>query len=95
MFSFQPYYPALVYICIHLISANEQIHVWVAVLLTSMFLSFAVVVRMLRYRVDDRWEDVQHEDHGCHQAWHETDCRRTGSPLTQKPRTERRPGGGV
>lgn len=63
--------------------------------LTSMFLCFSVIVWMLCYRVDDRRELVQHEDHGRHQAWHEKDCRRAGSPRTQKPRAERRPGGGA
>lgn len=50
---------------------------------------------MLGYRVNDRREDVQHEDHGRHQAWSEKDRCWTGSPLTQKPRAERRSGGGV
>lgn len=50
---------------------------------------------MLGYRVDDRREDVQHEDHGRRQARHEKDCRRTGPPLAEEPRAERRPGGGV
>lgn len=56
---------------------------------------FVVIVWMLGYRVNDRWEDVQHEDHRRHQAWHEKDCCRAGSPLPQKPRAERRSGGGV
>lgn len=56
---------------------------------------FAVSVRVLGHRVLDRREDVQHEDHGRHQAGHEEDRSRTGSPSTQKPRPERRPGGGV
>lgn len=56
---------------------------------------FAVVVWMLGHRVNNRREDVQHEDHGRHKAWHEKDCCRSGSPLTQKPRAERRSGGGV
>lgn len=50
---------------------------------------------MLRHRVDDRREDVQHEDHGRRQARHEKNCSRTGSPVPQKPRAERRSGGGV
>jgi len=54
-----------------------------------------VVVRMLGYRVDDRREDVQHEDHRRHQARHEKDCCRAGSPFPQKPRAERGSGGGV
>lgn len=58
-------------------------------------LVFTVAVRMLRHRVDDRREDVQHEDHGRRQARHEKNCSRTGSPVPQKPRAERRPGGGV
>lgn len=58
-------------------------------------LVFTVAVRMLRHRVDDRREDVQHEDHGRRQARHEKNCSRTGSPVPQKPRAERRSGGGV
>lgn len=75
------------------------VHVWVAVLLPILththILVFAVVVRLLCYRVDDRREDVQHEDHGRHQARHEKNCSRTGSPAAQKPRAERGSRGGV
>lgn len=55
----------------------------------------AVSVWVLGHRVLHRREDVQHEDHGRHQAGHEEDRGRTGSPAAQKPRSERRPGGGV
>lgn len=64
-------------------------------LIHDLFEQFPVAVRMLRHRVDDRREDVQHEDHGRRQARHEKNCSRTGSPVPQKPRAERRPGGGV
>ena len=56
---------------------------------------FAVSVWLLGHRVDDRREDVQHEGHGRHQARHEKNCGRAGAPLPQKPRAERRSGGGV
>lgn len=60
-----------------------------------IFSVFAVSVWVLGYRVLDRREDVQHEDHGRHQAGHEETRSRTGAPTPQKPRAERRPGGGV
>ena len=56
---------------------------------------FSVAVRMLGYRVNNRRQDVQHEDHRRRQARLEKDCGRTGAPLTQEPRAERRSGGGV
>lgn len=64
----------------------------------SDFLGFfvsSVIVWMLGYRVNDRREDVQHEDHWRCQARHEKDCGRAGPPLTQKPRAEGGSGGGV
>lgn len=56
---------------------------------------FPVAVWMLCYRVNDRWPDLQHENHRRHQTRHEKDCRRAGSSFPQKPGAERRPGGRV
>lgn len=59
------------------------------------FVSSAVFVWMLGYRVNNRREDVQHENHGCNQTRPEKNGDGTGSPSAQKPRAERWPSGGV
>lgn len=50
---------------------------------------------MLGHRVNNRREDMQHENHGCNQAWPEKNGDGTGSTFAQKPGAEGRPGGGV
>lgn len=59
------------------------------------FSVFSVIVRLLSYCFKHRWKDVQHEDHRCHQAWHEKNCCWTGSALAKKPRAEGGSGGRI